>query len=165
MADRAGVSPSTPAPLALLRCASPRLASRVRVARRHSLAGTGPDGSKKSARVKSAVSFISDYENELVKVAKARKCHGIICGHIHQPAIKNINGIEYLNSGDWVENLTALEYHNQQWTLFKYDAKDFEQEEADAEDELATLDNSQIFSKMLDGFTETATGTELKFKR
>lgn len=60
------------------------------------------------AKVKSAVSFISDYENELVKVAKARKCAGIICGHIHQPAIKTINGIEYLNSGDWVESLTAL---------------------------------------------------------
>lgn len=60
------------------------------------------------AKVKSAVSFISDYENELVKVAKARKCQGIICGHIHQPAIKEINGIEYLNSGDWVESLTAL---------------------------------------------------------
>lgn len=60
------------------------------------------------AKVKSAVSFISDYENELVTVAKARKCHGIICGHIHQAAIKNIKGIEYLNSGDWVESLTAL---------------------------------------------------------
>lgn len=60
------------------------------------------------AKVKSAVSFISDYENELVKVARSRKCHGIICGHIHQPAIKTIDGIEYLNSGDWVESLTAL---------------------------------------------------------
>lgn len=60
------------------------------------------------AKVKSAVSFISDYENELSRVAKARRCHGIICGHIHQPAIKMIDGIEYLNSGDWVESLTAL---------------------------------------------------------
>lgn len=60
------------------------------------------------AKVKSAVSFISDYESELVKVAKARKCHGVICGHIHQPAIKSLGGIQYLNSGDWVESLTAL---------------------------------------------------------
>lgn len=73
------------------------------------------------AKVKSAVSFISDYENELVKVAKARKCHGIICGHIHQPAIKEINGIEYLNSGDWVESLTALvEDTDGNWRIIYY---------------------------------------------
>lgn len=73
------------------------------------------------AKVKSAVSFISDYENELVKVAKARKCHGIICGHIHQPAIKEINGVEYLNSGDWVESLTALvEDKDGVWKIIYY---------------------------------------------
>lgn len=73
------------------------------------------------AKVKSAVSFISDYENELVKVAKARKCHGVICGHIHQPAIKSINGIQYLNSGDWVESLTALVEDSQgTWRIIYY---------------------------------------------
>jgi UDP-2,3-diacylglucosamine pyrophosphatase LpxH len=73
------------------------------------------------ARVKSAVSFINDYENALVRVAKARKCQGIICGHIHQPAVKNINGIEYLNSGDWVESLTALvEDHEGKWKVIYY---------------------------------------------
>ena len=73
------------------------------------------------AKVKSAVSFISDYETELVKVAKARKCHGVICGHIHQPAIKTIDGIEYLNSGDWVESLTALvEDTEGNWKIIHY---------------------------------------------
>lgn len=73
------------------------------------------------AKVKSAVSFISDYENELAKVARSRKCHGIICGHIHQPAIKMINGIEYLNSGDWVESLTALvEDDEGNWKIIEY---------------------------------------------
>ena len=73
------------------------------------------------AKVKSAVSFVSDYENELVKVAKYRKCDGIICGHIHQAAIKNIEGIEYLNSGDWVESLTALvEDKEGNWKIIKY---------------------------------------------
>lgn len=73
------------------------------------------------AKVKSAVSFINDYENELVKVAKARKCHGIICGHIHQPAIKSIDGIDYMNSGDWVESLTALvEEQNGNWKIVHY---------------------------------------------
>lgn len=86
------------------------------------------------AKVKSAVSFISDYENELVKVAKARNCSGIICGHIHQPAIKMIDGIEYLNSGDWVESLTALvEDTEGNWKIIYYqewlDAFNAEQQE------------------------------------
>jgi UDP-2,3-diacylglucosamine pyrophosphatase LpxH len=73
------------------------------------------------AKVKSAVSFISDYENELVKVAKARHCGGIICGHIHQPAIKVIDGIDYLNSGDWVESLTVLvEDIDGNWKIIYY---------------------------------------------
>ena len=73
------------------------------------------------ARVKSAVSFISDFEKELVKVARSRKCHGIICGHIHQPAIKMLDGIEYLNSGDWVESLTALvETIEGEWKIVQY---------------------------------------------
>ena len=73
------------------------------------------------AKVKSAVSFISDYETELVKVAKARKCHGVICGHIHQAAIKKINGIDYLNSGDWVESLSALvENMDGEWSIIQY---------------------------------------------
>ncbi len=73
------------------------------------------------AKVKSAVSFISDYEQELVKVARTRKCHGIICGHIHQPVVKTINGIEYLNSGDWVESLTALvEDFEGHWKIVYY---------------------------------------------
>ena len=72
-------------------------------------------------KVKSAVSFISDFENELAKVAKSRNCNGIICGHIHQAAIKNINGIEYLNSGDWVESLTALvEDELGNWKIINY---------------------------------------------
>lgn len=73
------------------------------------------------SKVKSAVSFIDDYETELVKVARSRRCHGIICGHIHQPAIKTITGIEYLNSGDWVESLTALVEDEQgKWKIIYY---------------------------------------------
>ena len=57
----------------------------------------------------------------MVKVAKARRCAGIICGHIHQPAIKMIDGIEYLNSGDWVESLTALvEDTEGNWKIIYY---------------------------------------------
>lgn len=73
------------------------------------------------AKVKSAVSFISDFENELAKVAMFRNCQGVICGHIHQPAIKMINKIEYLNSGDWVESLSALvEDNDGNWKIIYY---------------------------------------------
>ena len=73
------------------------------------------------AKVKSAVSYISDFESELAEVARAQGCDGIICGHIHQPAIKIIDGIEYMNSGDWVESLSALmQDENNEWSLVYY---------------------------------------------
>ncbi|MEI6019632.1 MAG: UDP-2,3-diacylglucosamine diphosphatase [Bacteroidota bacterium] len=101
------------------------------------------------AKVKSAVSFISDYESELVKVAKARKCHGVICGHIHQPAIKNIGGIEYLNSGDWVESLTALvEDTAGEWSIIHY--TDWLKIH---EDEKIKKENSKLAEIIPDGIT------------
>ncbi len=72
-------------------------------------------------KVKSAVSYISDYEEQLSEVAKRKKCEGIICGHIHQPANKMIGEIHYLNSGDWVESLTALaETQEGEWKIIQY---------------------------------------------
>ncbi|RYF78078.1 MAG: UDP-2,3-diacylglucosamine diphosphatase [Cytophagaceae bacterium] len=72
-------------------------------------------------RIKSAVSYISDFEEKLTELARARHCDGIICGHIHQPAIRQINGLIYMNSGDWVESLSALvEDHEGNWNLLYY---------------------------------------------
>lgn len=59
-------------------------------------------------KVKMAVNYVSDFEEQLSLVAKNEKCDGVICGHIHQPAIDEYHGITYMNSGDWVENCTAL---------------------------------------------------------
>lgn len=59
-------------------------------------------------KVKQAVSYLSDFENLLADFAKRRKCDGVICGHIHHPENRMIEGIHYLNSGDWVETLSAL---------------------------------------------------------
>jgi len=73
------------------------------------------------AKVKSAVSFISDFEEQLSEVARANGCDGIICGHIHQAANKEINGIHYLNSGDWVETMSALtESEDGEWKIVYY---------------------------------------------
>lgn len=85
---------------------------------------------KIKARFKDAVKFINNFENIAADLAIANHYSHVICGHIHQPEIKEIKTVQgsvlYLNSGDWVENLTALEYQNKNWTLFKYDPKDFE---------------------------------------
>lgn len=74
------------------------------------------------ARVKSAVSFISRYEELLQELAKHKKCDGIICGHIHSPDDKKVGDIHYLNSGDWVESLTAIiEHHDGRFELVQYE--------------------------------------------
>jgi UDP-2,3-diacylglucosamine pyrophosphatase LpxH len=73
------------------------------------------------ARVKQAVSFISDYEKELCAVAENEKCDGVICGHIHQADNKFIGGMHYLNSGDWVETLSAIvETEDHEWKIIYY---------------------------------------------
>jgi UDP-2,3-diacylglucosamine pyrophosphatase LpxH len=63
------------------------------------------------ARVKSAVSHISKFEDHIAQLARERGCVGVMCGHIHSAADKEISGIHYLNSGDWVESLTAIVEH------------------------------------------------------
>jgi UDP-2,3-diacylglucosamine pyrophosphatase LpxH len=58
--------------------------------------------------VKKAISFINDFESNACNYAKSRMCDAVICGHIHIPTIKKIDGIRYYNSGDWVENFTCI---------------------------------------------------------
>ena len=62
-------------------------------------------------RVKKAVEFVSRFEEAVVREARARNCQGVICGHIHTPDDRFIDGIHYLNDGDWVESCTALVEH------------------------------------------------------
>jgi UDP-2,3-diacylglucosamine pyrophosphatase LpxH len=82
--------------------------------------------------VKAAVNFISDFEEKLAELAKAKGADGIICGHIHKAEIKQIDGITYMNSGDWVESLTALvETHAGEWKLIDYPSFDLKSELSD----------------------------------
>lgn len=84
-------------------------------------------------KVKSAVSYISDFEHELVKFAHAKKCDGVICGHIHHPANTFYDGIHYLNSGDWVETLSALvEDEEGNWNIIRYEEIQLEEENIDS---------------------------------
>ena len=69
-----------------------------------------------------AVNYISDFEEKLTELARARSCDGVICGHIHHPSIREIDGIKYMNSGDWMETLSALvEDFDGNWNLLYYD--------------------------------------------
>ena len=72
-------------------------------------------------RVKSAVSYVSDFEQALASLAERRHFDGIICGHIHQYADVYYGKVHYLNSGDWVESLSALmEYPDGHWEIYEY---------------------------------------------
>ena len=63
------------------------------------------------SRVKKAVSFIFDFEDSVVRSVQHRGLDGVICGHIHSAAIKRVNGLEYINCGDWVDSCTAIVEH------------------------------------------------------
>ena len=76
-------------------------------------------------RVKSAVNYISDFEKVLVSFARQQQCEGVICGHIHHPDNRMIDNIHYLNSGDWVETMSALtEDPDGNWSVAYYKEPD-----------------------------------------
>lgn len=99
------------------------------------------------SKVKAAVNYISDFEEKLAELAKSRNCNGIICGHIHQPAIREINGITYMNSGDWVETMSALtEDYEGNWQLVYYNEAVSEKNEKIVAGKV--LDKSHLLTKV-----------------
>lgn len=75
--------------------------------------------------VKGVIKFVNNFEETAAEIAINNGYQFVVCGHIHHPQIKqmtNANGesVMYLNSGDWVENSTALEYHQEKWTLYQH---------------------------------------------
>jgi UDP-2,3-diacylglucosamine pyrophosphatase LpxH len=113
---------------------------------------------KIKARFKEAVKFINQFEQTAADLAVDKNYQYVICGHIHHAEIREIESTEktgavtYLNSGDWVESLTSLEYHNKQWTIFKYDPANFntevdEDDKTDVEDLDARLDINLLLER------------------
>lgn len=92
--------------------------------------------------VKSAIKFINDFEITASDIAINNGYDYVICGHIHQPEIKEIANQKgkttYLNSGDWVENLTALEYQNKKWSLYEYSKDTIIKNEITGKDKIKT---------------------------
>jgi hypothetical protein len=102
--------------------------------------------------VKSAVKFINDFEQIAAEIGINNKYDFVVCGHIHQPEMKKIinnkGSITYLNSGDWIENLTSLEYLNGEWTIHHFNHNDYSSIIEDVEE----LTNSKIFDSLLNEF-------------
>lgn len=102
------------------------------------------------AKVKGAVKFINDFETIAGELAIDKGYKFVICGHIHQPEMRVIETekgkVLYLNSGDWVENLTSLEYHRGEWDIYKYRAEDY----MDLEEESDDVMDNQDLRAMLD---------------
>ena len=72
-------------------------------------------------KVKRALDFMFQFEKNLTKYCKKRGFDGVICGHIHKAEIKDIDGVIYMNDGDWVESCTALvEHHDGRWEIINW---------------------------------------------
>lgn len=108
--------------------------------------------------VKSAVKFVNNFEQTSADIGISNHFDYVICGHIHQPEMREIKNNEgsivYLNSGDWIENLTALEFVNGEWNIFRFKESDnFEMLSDKQEDEEdSDLTNNQLFDIMLQEF-------------
>jgi UDP-2,3-diacylglucosamine pyrophosphatase LpxH len=90
--------------------------------------------------VKQAVKFINDFESTAMDIGISKGYDYVICGHIHQPAMKHYKNEHgeawYLNSGDWIENLSALEYLNGEWTLYQHKLLEDSENERTEDDEM-----------------------------
>lgn len=92
---------------------------------------------KVKAKFKDAVKFINNFETTAADLAIDKGYHYVVCGHIHQSEIREITNEHgstlYLNSGDWVESLTALEYAEGKWSIYKYLTEHYKDDSSDQE--------------------------------
>lgn len=110
--------------------------------------------------VKSAVKFINNFEQTSADIGISNKYDYVICGHIHQPEkrlITNQHGsITYLNSGDWIENLSALEFVNNEWSIYRFNEEEYSKMKIDKEtgEEEPDLNTQQLFGNLVDEFKQ-----------
>lgn len=106
--------------------------------------------------VKSAVKFINNFEKTAADIAIENKYDYVVCGHIHQPELRKIHTdkgeVIYLNSGDWIENLTALEYNGKDWRIYRYLDDTYAQSIKIPKRLKNNLDNDLIFKDLVSEF-------------
>ena len=113
---------------------------------------------KIKSKFKDAVKFINSFEQTAASLAIESNYQYVVCGHIHHSEIREITSeqgkVTYLNSGDWVESLTALEYQQKQWRIFTYESAAFEKDDeetgifSDSEDLKSKLDVNILLQKI-----------------
>lgn len=103
--------------------------------------------------VKGAIKFINNFEKTASDIAIDNGYDYVVCGHIHQPEIRTIKNskgeTKYLNSGDWIENLTALEYNNKEWKLYEYHKDNVAKKLKKEGKEKKKKDNDILFNELL----------------
>lgn len=106
--------------------------------------------------VKTAIKFINNFENTAAEIAIGNQYDYVVCGHIHQPEMRVIASEKgetlYLNSGDWVENLTALEFNNGTWSIYRYSEDKVAQDMKLSRRFKNNLDNDLIFKDLVNQF-------------
>jgi UDP-2,3-diacylglucosamine pyrophosphatase LpxH len=106
--------------------------------------------------VKTAVKFINNFEQTAAAIAIHNGYDYVVCGHIHQPEIKKIvtdkGEVTYLNSGDWIENLTALEYTQGHWSIYRFSEDIHAQSIKLSKRFQNKLDSDEIFKDLVNEF-------------
>jgi UDP-2,3-diacylglucosamine pyrophosphatase LpxH len=109
------------------------------------------------SKFKNAVKFINDFENTAAELAIDKGYRYVVCGHIHHPEMREIKmgkgKVVYLNSGDWVESMTALEYNEGKWKIYKYKLEDYTEKLFDT-DEDDTFDMDDLDDDDLDAMLD-----------
>ena len=103
--------------------------------------------------VKSAVSYINKFEETVAEIAISKGYSYVICGHIHQPEIRKITNshgeVIYLNSGDWVENLSSLEYHKGEWKIYHFREDPYVKAYSKVSKKIKTPTHKETFENLL----------------
>ena len=106
------------------------------------------------SNVKTAVQYFANFEMKAAEVAQKNGYKYVVCGHIHTPKIEsfNINGEEviYMNSGDWLESLSSLEYADNKWSIYMH--KRTEQEYKGDNDSRIEMTNKELYKDLIDEF-------------
>jgi len=106
--------------------------------------------------VKTAVKFINNFEQTAADIAIHNGYDYVVCGHIHQPEIKKIvtekGEVTYLNSGDWIENMTSLEYNNGRWSIYRFSEDLYAQSIKLSKRFQNKLDSDEIFKDLVNEF-------------
>lgn len=107
--------------------------------------------------VKSAVAYINKFEKTAAEIAVSKGYHYVICGHIHHPEMRTITtskgAVIYLNSGDWIENLSALEYNKGEWNIYYFHTDEYVKTHFTPERQIESIGtNKELFEDLLKEF-------------